>query len=55
MRLKEVWKLFANKEEPSDDPPAEGEDWPLEQYVDKADREGRVPAEDDHRRRDVLP
>ncbi len=36
MRLKEVWKLFANKEEPSDDPPAEGRDWPLEQYVDKA-------------------
>src|ERR671933_560107 len=25
MRLKEVWKLFANKEEPSDEPPAEGE------------------------------
>ena len=29
VRLKEVWKLFANKEEPSDDPPAEGEEWPL--------------------------
>ena len=29
VRLKEVWKLFANKDEPSDDPPAEGEDWPL--------------------------
>ena len=55
MRLKEVWKLFANKEEPSEDPPAEGEDWPLAPYIDKADREGRVPAQDDHRRRDVLP
>ena len=29
-RLKEVWKLFANKDEPADDPPAEGEEWPLE-------------------------
>jgi DNA-directed RNA polymerase subunit beta' len=34
-RLKDVWKLFANKEEPSDDPPAEGEDWPLSAYVEK--------------------
>ena len=54
-RLKEVWKLFANKDEPADDPPAEGEDWPLSPYVDKADREGRVQAQADHRRRDVLP
>jgi DNA-directed RNA polymerase subunit beta' len=35
VRLKEVWKLFANKEEPSDDPPAEGEEWPLAQYTEK--------------------
>jgi DNA-directed RNA polymerase subunit beta' len=35
-RLKDVWKLFANKEEPSDDPPAEGEEWPLSAYTDKA-------------------
>ena len=35
-RLREVWKLFANKEEPSDDPPAEGEDWPLKAFTDKA-------------------
>src|SRR4051795_4971161 len=34
-RLKEVWKLFANKVEPAADPPAEGEDWPLEAYDDK--------------------
>jgi DNA-directed RNA polymerase subunit beta' len=34
-RLKEVWKLFANKEEPSDDPPAEGEDWPLSAFTDR--------------------
>src|ERR687885_1192224 len=34
-RLKDVWKLFANKEEPSEDPPAEGEDWPLSAYVEK--------------------
>ena len=34
-RLKDVWKLFANKEEPSEDPPAEGEDWPLCAYVEK--------------------
>ena len=39
----------------SDDPPAEGEDWPLSQLRREADREGRVPAEEDHRRRDVLP
>ena len=53
-RLKEVWKLFANKDEPSEDPPAEGEEWPLAQYVD-ARRQGRVRPEEDHRRRDVLP
>ncbi len=35
-RLKEVWKLFANKDEPSADPPAEGEEWPLAQYTEKA-------------------
>src|ERR687890_1530609 len=34
-RLKDVWKLFANKEEPSDDPPEEGEDWPLSAYGDR--------------------
>ena len=34
-RLKDVWKLFANKEEPSEEPPAEGEDWPLSAYVEK--------------------
>src|SRR4029079_4371239 len=34
-RLKDVWKLFANKEEPADDPPAEGEDWPLSAYTDR--------------------
>jgi DNA-directed RNA polymerase subunit beta' len=34
-RLKEVWKLFANKVEPAADPPAEGEDWPLDAYEDK--------------------
>ncbi len=34
-RLKEVWKLFANKEEPAEDPPAEGEDWPLSAYPDR--------------------
>jgi DNA-directed RNA polymerase subunit beta' len=34
-RLKDVWKLFANKDEPSDEPPQEGEDWPLNTYVDK--------------------
>ncbi len=38
VRLKEVWKLFANKDEPADDPPAEGEDWPLAQYADKPAR-----------------
>ena len=54
-RLKDVWKLFANKEEPSEDPPAEGEDWPLSRLHREADREGRVPAQADHRRRDVLP
>jgi DNA-directed RNA polymerase subunit beta' len=35
-RLKDVWKLFANKDEPSDEPPQEGEDWPLNTYTDKA-------------------
>jgi len=34
-RLKEVWKLFSNSDEPSEDPPAEGEEWPLAQYVEK--------------------
>jgi DNA-directed RNA polymerase subunit beta' len=44
MRLKEVWKLFANKDEPSDDPPAEGEEWPLAQYTDKpGDKDEFVP------------
>ncbi|MDP4672407.1 MAG: DNA-directed RNA polymerase subunit beta', partial [Solirubrobacteraceae bacterium] len=32
---REVWKLFANKVEPSDDPPAEGEEWPLSAYTDR--------------------
>jgi DNA-directed RNA polymerase subunit beta' len=35
VRLKEVWKLFANADEPSDDPPAEGEEWPLATYTEK--------------------
>ncbi len=35
VRLKEVYKLFANKEEPSDDPPAEGEEWPLSAYTER--------------------
>src|SRR6476469_9821111 len=35
-RLKDVWKLFANKDEPADEPPQEGEDWPLNTYVDRA-------------------
>ncbi|XAY04452.1 DNA-directed RNA polymerase subunit beta' [Paraconexibacter sp. AEG42_29] len=35
-RLKEVWKLFSNSDEPAAEPPAEGEDWPLSEYVDKA-------------------
>jgi DNA-directed RNA polymerase subunit beta' len=34
-RLKDVWKLFANADEPATEPPAEGEDWPLDQYVEK--------------------
>jgi len=34
-RLKAVWRLFANKEEPSEEPPAEGEDWPLNTWVDR--------------------
>jgi len=34
-RLKDVWKLFANKDEPAEEPPAEGEDWPLSSYVEK--------------------
>ena len=36
MRLKDVWKLFANCDEPADEPPAAGEDWPLDTYVEKA-------------------
>ncbi len=35
MRLREVWKLFANKDEPCDDPPAEGEEWPLSSFTEK--------------------
>ena len=35
MRLRDVWKLFANKDEPSDDPPAEGEEWPLSSFTEK--------------------
>ena len=35
VRLKEVWKLFSNKDEPSDDPPAAGEEWPLNTYTEK--------------------
>ncbi|UTI65528.1 DNA-directed RNA polymerase subunit beta' [Paraconexibacter antarcticus] len=35
MRLKDVWKLFSNRDEPADEPPAEGEDWPLDSYVEK--------------------
>ncbi len=35
-RLKDVWKLFSNADEPAGEPPAEGEDWPLETYVEKA-------------------
>jgi DNA-directed RNA polymerase subunit beta' len=43
-RLKDVWKLFANKEEPSEDPPAEGEEWPLSAYGDRpADKDEFVP------------
>jgi DNA-directed RNA polymerase subunit beta' len=43
-RLKDVWKLFSNKDEPSDDAPAEGGDWPLSTYVDKpADKDQFVP------------
>jgi DNA-directed RNA polymerase subunit beta' len=43
-RLKDVWKLFANKDEPSDEPPAEGGDWPLSTYVEKAaDKDQFVP------------
>ena len=34
-RLREVWELFANKDEPSDEPPQEGEEWPLSTYTDK--------------------
>src|ERR687890_502298 len=34
-RLQDVWKLFANKEEPAEDPPAEGEDWPLSAYTER--------------------
>jgi DNA-directed RNA polymerase subunit beta' len=43
-RLKEVWKLFANRDEPSEDPPAEGEEWPLAQYVERAgDKDEFIP------------
>ena len=35
-RLREVWKLFANREEPSEDPPEEGKEWPLSSYKEKA-------------------
>jgi len=34
-RLKDVWKLFANKDEPAEEAPQEGQDWPLNTYVDK--------------------
>ncbi len=34
-RLKDVWKLFSNKNEPAEEAPQEGEDWPLNTYVDK--------------------
>jgi len=44
MRLKEVWKLFANKNEPADEPPAEGEEWPLNTYVEKSiDKDEFIP------------
>src|SRR3954451_8395026 len=47
-RLKDVWKLFANKDEPADEAPQEGEDWPLNTYVDK-------PAEkDDFRPKTII-
>ncbi len=42
-RLKDVWKLFANKEEPSDDPPSRGRGLAAERVPGAADREGRVP------------
>jgi DNA-directed RNA polymerase subunit beta' len=43
-RLREVWKLFANKLEPSDDPPNEGEEWPLTAFTDKAiEKDDLVP------------
>ena len=35
-RLKDVWKLFSNADEPAGEPPAEGEDWPLATYVEKS-------------------
>ncbi len=35
-RLKDVWKLFSNADEPAAEPPAEGEDWPLSEYVEKS-------------------
>jgi DNA-directed RNA polymerase subunit beta' len=37
VRLREVWKLFANVDEPAEDPPAEGEEWPLSSYIEKPD------------------
>ncbi len=54
-RLKDVWKLFANKDEPAEEPPAEGEDWPLEHLRREGRGEGRVQAQADHRGRDLLP
>ena len=53
-RLREVWELFANKDEPSDDPPAEGEEWPLSSFTEKP-IEKDDSAQEDRRRRDALP
>ena len=55
MRLKEVWKLFANADEPADEPPAEGEDWPLDQYVEKAIDKDQLQPKLIIAGRDVLP
>jgi DNA-directed RNA polymerase subunit beta' len=41
-RLKEVWKLFANKVEPAADPPAAGEDWPLSSYEEKPEEKDEL-------------
>ena len=54
-RLRDVWKLFANKDEPSEDPPAEGEEWPLSSFTEKPIEKDEFRPEEDHRRRDVLP